>query len=461
MRRRFAALLPLVAALAAATALAASPTAAPPLVGVFVFTGGGYGHGVGMSQWGAYGQATEGRTHADILGWYYPGTEVAAAPMRLPAKIRVLVGDGLTSASISSTGPIAVADGAGAKYELPPGTYDLDPDLELPVGEGGALAPLVAPLALRPAKGTLLQWGGRSFGGELRVLSVSTRLQLVNALAFETYLVGVVAREMPKGWPLEALKAQAVASRTYAVGNLLKGQPFDLYGDVRNQMFQGAVTGVPGPTRAVKETKGQLLLHLGVPARTLYYASSGGRTASALDVFGSEVPYLVSVEDPWDAASPHHLWIPKLIAPDALGKALGTGGPVSDARLVAGTKGHPARVVLSTQAGTSEVRITDVRWRLGLKSSSFRVGVLGFFPASDPAPAGSLFPLGGLARDVGPVRLERLVGDAWVSAGRLSIQPDGTFAVTLKPKATTAYRLVAGEVASASLVLTVTDADAT
>ncbi len=456
--RRPVLLVPLVALAGFVTAFAIAAPTATPWAGLFVFNGGGYGHGVGMSQWGAYGQAKEGRTHPEILGWYYPGTEVAPSPARLPAKARVLVGDGITLATISSSAAVTVADATGAQYELAPGTYGLGPTLELPVGEAGALLPLIGPVSLKPPKGATIEWGGHAFGGELRVLQTATRLQFVNVVAFETYLVGVVAREMPKGWPIEALKAQAVASRTYAVANLVRGQPFDLYGDSRHQLYQGVATGVPGPTQAVKETKGQILLHLGAPARTLYYASSGGRTASALDVFGSEVSYLVSVEDPWDAASPHHVWVPKLVTPDELGAALGVGGPVLDARPVTGTPGHPARVVFTTATGPSEVRITDVRWRLGLKSPGFRIGVLGLLAAPPPAPAGSPILLSGVAREVGRVRLEKLVADAWVNAGRLTIQPDGTVLFTVRPKESTAYRLVAGATSSPPLVVTVTGA---
>ena len=105
---------------------------------------------------------------------------------------------------------------------------------------------------------------------------------------------------MPRSWPLEALKAQAVAARTYALVSIVKGKPFDLYSDWRSQVYYGVEEESAATTRAVRETRAAILTFGGLPAQTLYFSSSGGRTRSAIDVYGTDFPYLVAVDDPWD-----------------------------------------------------------------------------------------------------------------------------------------------------------------
>ena len=182
------------------------------------------------------------------------------------------------------------------------------------------------------------------------------RLSAVNALGLEAYLLGVVAREMPQDWPLEALKAQAVAARTYSLTRFVQGKPFDLYSDQRSQMYGGVAGESPRSTRAVRETAGQVVLHAGALATTFYFASSGGRTANGEDVFGEPVPYLVSVPDPWDKASPNHVWPPRLLTGAAVGKAFGLAGPAVDAISVPTPSGRPKTVTLSTRAGATRHR---------------------------------------------------------------------------------------------------------
>ena len=101
------------------------------------------------------------------------------------------------------------------------------------------------------------------------------KLRVVNVVALEAYLRGVVPREMPKHWPLEALKAQAVAARSYALVRLLKGKPFDLYSDWRSQVYGGIAAEAPRATEAVQATAGQVVLYQGKVATTFFFSSSG------------------------------------------------------------------------------------------------------------------------------------------------------------------------------------------
>ena len=236
---------------------------------------------------------------------------------------------------------------------------------------------------------------------------------------------------MPKDWPLEALKAQAVAARTFAVRGLLTGRSFDLYSDWRSQVYYGVGSEAPATTRAVRETRGEILTHEGKAAQVFYFSSSGGRTLSALDVFGSDVPYLVSVEDPWDETSPHHRWPSQVLSGAQVAKRFGLAGVVADASLVPGTPGKPAVLRLTTTGGgTSEVRLSDVRARLGLKSTGFRFGVLRLDPPTlARVPSGALV-LTGLARGVeAPVLEQRGPGGVWAVAKRLQPSATGSFTV--------------------------------
>ena len=437
---------------AASVAAAPVPKAPAP---VFVLTGGGWGHGVGMSQWGAYGQANAGRDYHQILATYYRGTDMGSAPDTLLKRVRVLVGDSL--ATVAVTNVAAVFDGAGKRYPVAGGSITAGPDLKLPVGKNGKPLALAGPVTIRAAKDAFLSYAGKEFRGDLRVANISGRVQLVNVVGLEAYLLGVVPGEMPKDWPLAALEAQAVAARTYAVANVVRGRPFDLYSDSRSQVYYGVGSEAPGPSQAVRETGGQILTYDGAPAETFYFSSSGGRTISALDAFGLDLPYLVAVDDPWDTASPNHAWPAQLMTAAQLAARFGLGDPVADAAYVPGTPGKPAVMRLTTAAGrTTDQRLSDVRSRLGLKSTGFRLGVLRLDAPTLQNGQSSAVRLTGVARDVtGAVLERRMPAGTWATVKRLPASDDGAFAVTVRPTSTTTYRLSADGLAGPPLTVRV------
>jgi SpoIID/LytB domain protein len=445
-----------VAGLASLAAGAGPATAAPPAPTAFVLAGGGWGHGVGMSQWGAFGQAKAGRDYRAILAHYYPGTSLGPSPVAVPSKLRVLVGDGLESVSLSAPGAISVVDAAGTRLRVDR-TLTLGPKLLLGPAPGPASEPvrLEAPVTVRAVDGTTLEVGDKAYRGALRVVRSGGKLQLVNVVALETYLLGVVPGEMPKEWPLEALEAQAVAARTYAIANLVQGRSFDLYSDARSQVYYGAEAEEPGPTRAVTETRGQVLSFDGAPAETFYFSSSGGKTLSALDAFGQDLPYLVSVDDPWDESSPNHRWQTQVLGGQQLARRLGLPGAVTDVAYRPGTPGEPAALRVTTNGGaTTEQRLSDVRNRLGLKSLEFTLGVLRLDRPDDIVRTPGPVRLTGVARDVADVVLQRrTAGGDWVAVARVAPTPDGAFALQVRVAETTAYRLASGDVAGPALTL--------
>ena len=152
--------------------------------------------------------------------------------------------------------------------------------------------------------------------------------RVVNVVGLDAYLFGVVPSEVPSDWPVEALKAQAVAARSYALATRKPGGAFDAYADTRSQVYGGLDAEKPATTAAVQETSTQVVLYGGKAATTYFFSTSGGRTASIEDVWPGSVPvpYLVSVPDPYDKASPYHSWGPVPITAAKLKSALALKG---------------------------------------------------------------------------------------------------------------------------------------
>ncbi len=282
-----------------------------------MLSGGGYGHGVGLNQYGALGQAKANRTYRDILAFYYPGTALSKAAI---STVRVLIADGRPSVKIGSAVAFTVTDASGVVTPLPAGEIVLKPDLKLTIA--GKAKALPGPLSFAPGKGSTLTLDGKGFRGELRATTIAKGLQVIDTVALDQYILGVVPGEMPKEWPAAALQAQAVAARSYALASIVKNRDFDLYADPRSQMYYGVAAESPATTAAVKATKGEILTYGGKVATTFYYSSSGGRTASSEDVFGLVLPYLQSRPDPWDAGSPYHRWEPRSFTADDAGRGV-------------------------------------------------------------------------------------------------------------------------------------------
>jgi len=406
-----------------------------------------------MSQYGASGMASEGYTHAEILAHYYTGTELGRATTK---EVRVLLAEGRRAATISSTVPFTILDGAGETYRVPPGPMVLRADLAVPTNEG--IVEATSPLMVRPGKGAPLSLDGRLYRGRLEITAQGAFLRVVNFAGLESYLEGVVAGEMPHTWPLEALEAQAVAARSYALANLVKGKPFDLYSDQRSQVYIGVEGEKPRTSEAVRGTAGQVVLYGGKVASTLYFSSSGGKTASAADVFGVAIPYLVSRPDPWDKASPYHRWGPVLLGARTVQAKLGTEARVLDAAGVPTPSGRLRSLTIQTANGPTTVPAGLLRTGLGLRSTWITIGVLRLDrPPHGPVVFGSTLVLSGLARSLpSPLLSSSPDGSVWTQIGALERRgAGGVFAHLVKPRLTTRYRLEVKGAASPALLVRV------
>jgi stage II sporulation protein D len=432
----------LIAAMAASSASAGSVCTsscfqAPAGSGaLLVFNGHGWGHGVGMSQYGAYGYAQHGSTFDQILAHYYPGTTLGPAPT---STIRVLLADKKKKLTINATAPLTVRDAAGASHKVPLGRFLVDvKTLHWPV-----------PLTVKPTRGSFLGYGKNEYRGSFFVDVVDGKLRMIDVVGLEQYLWGVVPAEMPSTWAPEALKAQAVAARSYALATRAIGAPFDVYSDTRSQMYLGVLHEAASTTAAVNATKGQVVLFEGKVATTFFSSTSGGQTESSADWTGTAVPYLISVPDPYDLLSPYHDWGPVPITATAVLKALKLTGPITDVTTTKNPAGRVGQVKLTTPLKTTAVPATTVRGAIGLRSTWFTVGLLSLTPPQPVAPItyGSNVTLAGVVRGFSGVTLEqRPLGTDWQTVRTMT---SGTAQVS--PTITTDYRLATMSVAAGSI----------
>ena len=411
----------------------AQPYVAPNGSGaLFLVTGHGWGHGVGMGQWGAEGYALHGFTYHEILDAYYPGTALSHTTVQ---KIRVLLVNGQSSLTVSSDKPIAVVDKTGAPHTLPAGSTRFTTTLPYP-----------APLTLAPASGETLTLG-HAYRGKLVISLVNGGLSAVNVVALQQYLYGVVPAEMPSGWLPGALEAQAVAARSYALAGRKPGAGYDV--PASGQSYLGVSAETPQGDAAVNATNGQVLMYGDKIATTVYSSSTGGWTQSATDAWGGGAPYLVSVKDPYDAVSPWHRWGATPVTGTDFAAALGLSGKLVDATVTRNGSKRVAQLHVTARAhgGQSNASFTgtEVAIDLSLRSDWFSVGVLLLQPPSPnvAVSSGASVTLGGLVRGVsGVVLQERPAGGTWSELQSVAPDPKtGAISIDVTPVVTTQYRL--------------------
>ena len=341
--------LAVASALAVATTglVALAPSASAEVIvrpsdGVLRVKGHGYGHGRGMSQWGAYGAATKGLTYGKILAFYYPGTNLGSLPdssitvritgdtdgitqVQTTSGLRVTSGSNSTAKTLPTTlgatswRTSTSMDGATATLQYHSQSngswtwknYDL-------LGNGGTIA---APVTFSSTSGTvrlLLGSSYREYPGSVSGVRYSGTHYSVVRTTMESYLRGVVPSEMPSYWKTEALKAQAVAARTYAANQRASSpssRPYQTCDSTSCQVFKGLAQYTTAGDRsetftatstdaAIKATAESALLYGGKPAFTEFSASNGGYSVAG------DVPYLVAKADPYDGVVPNsaHDW---------------------------------------------------------------------------------------------------------------------------------------------------------
>jgi stage II sporulation protein D len=419
----------------------------------FLVSGRGWGHGVGLSQWGAYGFARQGATYNQILGHYYQSTTLGPAPL---SRVRVLLVPGRRLVTVSSQAPFRVRDGLGTTFELAAGPHQFGPGFRLRVNGEQRQRQLTGPLTFLPGSSPLRL--DRAYRGNFVASAAGGQVRIVNHVGLEAYLFGVVPGEMPFYWVPEALKAQAVAARTYALAVRKSGSDFDLYPDVRSQVYSGISGERASTTAAVQATAGEVVLYQGRIATTYFFSTSGGRTATVGDVWpgSGRIPYLVSVPDPYDSASPHHTWGPFAVESGRLSRALRVRGRLLDVRIAATPSGRVRSVTSVGSRGESTVSGSDVRQTLGLRSTWFRISLLALTAPTATATFNTELKLTGVARGLAAVTLEfRPLRGSWRAVGSARATRGGRVSITVRPRETGDYRLISRSTRSAAVRVSV------
>jgi len=234
------------------------------------------------------------------------------------------------------------------------------------------------------AQNSIISLNGKRYRGSLQFLPGSVGgITAVNELDLEEYLYGVLPKEMPAEWPIEALKAQAVAARTYAVSNLGKWEHcgFDLSADHSDQYYGGYDEEKEATNRAVDETKGEIILHEGMPIVAFYHSDSGGITEDSYDVYGKDFPYLKPVKDEFSFKSPYANWTVSFSHDEIenkMGNLKNSVGQITRIYIREKTSsGRVKEVVICGTKGEVTVTGTELRNMLGLNSTLFDVNGTG------------------------------------------------------------------------------------
>ncbi len=388
----------------------------------FDFRGSGYGHGVGMSQVGAFGMAREGKTAAEILTHYYSGVEIA--PVDDSAFLRINVADKIQSVTFTneslSTAPGVLQVFAG---DLAPGIIETStPAATLPIGGsltfsilGQALIssisdPVTAINTALPQGGIwTIRWSGTTaFPGENSLLRMkvgtttkryrygqaqvklipggltSAAIIVTNTLRLrDEYLRGI--GEVPSSWPSAALQAQVIAARTFGLAkkdSIRKICDCNLYSSTQDQNFVGwskEIEPIYGEkwVEAVSITQpdtttGLAILYNGKPIFAYYASSTGGVTENVQEVWGSSVPYLLSVPDPWSldpSINPSYSSWSRSISQANMAKAFNLPD-VARYEVTARTGGGAVKRIAAFSANGKSSQLTGEKFRSLLKLPS-------------------------------------------------------------------------------------------
>ncbi|MEO8555939.1 MAG: SpoIID/LytB domain-containing protein [Actinomycetota bacterium] len=399
--------------------------------GAIAVNGAGFGHGVGMSQYGAYGQAkaNPALTGAQIAQYYYTGSTVASYADNVPLKINV--GHARTTMALRST---ALGTGGGGFWARVVGLADrwvpvtqyvtvgwTPPDTTAGTPAGVLL--VVRNVSdgadvqqLRGASATIIWSSGPT---TLDVTTTSTKhyrwgtlglapapsgsaYEGVLTIDMHSYLKGVA--EMPSSWPAGALQAQVIAARTYALYHYRAGQIAScggchMYDSTASQVYAGwakeseptyGAFWVAAVAATQDATNGQTVLYAGVPVNAFFFSSSGGRTRNSEDVWSAALPYARSVDDRWSvdpAINPNYAAWTRTASIPTLMSLFGLSDIASVAVSARDAGGAASTVTAMASSGLS-TSVTGEVFRIALKLPSSWVTSLGAVPVRFPVPAG-------------------------------------------------------------------------
>lgn len=248
--------------------------------------------------------------------------------------------------------------------------------------------------AIHP-NGTQFSLEGTNYCGNAVFTASGSQLTAMNYVSLEDYVKGVLPYEMTPSWPIEALKAQAVCARSYALGSLNKHQSrygFDVCDGTDCQMYQGTGRATSNSNSAVDATRGEYLTHKGSLATGYFFSSDGGATEDAVNVWGTEVGYLKGVVDPYEDLdkATNGRWTKTLTAADVADKLKAAGysiGTVSNVAITKRTAMDNVNEVTVTDTSGSKVVIKQQYCRSVFGVNSIRYSINGQSGGSSSSPS--------------------------------------------------------------------------
>lgn len=352
----------------------------------FTFMGKGWGHGVGMSQWGAYAQANAGKDYQTIIKYYYQG--VGIEKKTIPTTIKIGLLEGKSEVNIIANGGnaqiyvgaslIATSQaneswkvrmvGSNAQLINPNGT---------PVYTGSGPIKFVPQSDIVVLKIPQIGEIFNRFRANIITQIVSNSLTVINEIPLEKYLYGVVPSEMSGSWPLEALKPQALAARSFAVRNMGRHGIFDLCATTHCQVYHGYDNEYENSNIACANTEGDVITFNGDVISAYYHANSGGYTEDNDNVWGGTfLTYLKGVPDPYSENTPNYSWT-ETVSLSELQSRLGSSCPgnLIDIKILAyGVSPRVTSLQIIGSNGSNVIEGADnIRIKLGLRSAWFTV----------------------------------------------------------------------------------------
>ena len=311
----------------------------------FYVSGSGFGHGVGLSQMGAKGLALEGKSAADIINYFFPGTSITTN-IEL-GNIRVNIAHLATYITITNpTGVITLNKSDGTAVATVPIGSALKFSVVTKVISPSVTTPKQKPLVIPAATAWNLTWDAGSVVtvnnsgsttklayGQINVKDVANKIELTTSMRLnDQYIYGI--SEMSSSWPDAAMQSQAIASRTYGLsrmGSIRKECDCNLYNTKFDQTYAGYSKEVEAKygalwKAAVDATSGQVITYQGSPINVYFSSSTGGITQKASDVWGTDFPYLTNVADPWSldvVLNPQYAHWLRVISQGDMAKAFG------------------------------------------------------------------------------------------------------------------------------------------
>jgi stage II sporulation protein D len=297
---------------------------------------------------------------------------VAIAPAQASLIMRVAIEEGVERVKVGSSTNAVIRDGLGrAIAEIEPSAGF---GAKLQAGKISMGQWIAGQIWIEPEGDGYVWIGDRWDRGKTHLIPHKGGITAINYVDLEEYLYSVLGAEMNGNWPHEALKAQAVAARSYALHERQKhqGDFYDLSDTQASQVYRGLQTESMGTYAAVEATEGQVLTYEGEIILAAYHSSSGGHTENVEDVWSYPLPYLRAVPD-FDQDSPVYQWTETFSQEQMRQKISGVGNILSMTLEESTPHGSAIAVQVLGDNGMKVVNATDITQALGLKSTRFTV----------------------------------------------------------------------------------------